>query len=161
MKATTLQDPGSRRTCRSVGGVGARTGSQGFTVIELMIVVVVIAILSSVAIPSYQEQMRKTHRSAAKQWLVDIANAQAQYLMDARSYGNLADVRRDTPPARVGDYYTVAVAQDMQCGDPNTSSAPSPGFCLSAIPKTGTLLSGDPTLKLDHRGVRLPADQWD
>jgi type IV pilus assembly protein PilE len=124
-----------------------------------MIVVVVAAILSAVAIPAYQEQMRKTYRSAAKQWLVEIANVQAQYLMDARSYGSLAAIGMNTPPGKVGEFYNVTLAANVDCA--GSASSPAPGYCLSASPKTDTLQAGDPVLNLDHRGNRLPAEQWD
>ena len=47
--------------------------ASGFTLIELMITVAVVAILASIALPSYQEQVRKTHRAQAKADLIEYA----------------------------------------------------------------------------------------
>ena len=43
---------------------------QGFTLIELMIVVAVVAILSSIAYPSYTEYVRRGHRAEARAGLL-------------------------------------------------------------------------------------------
>lgn len=46
---------------------------SGFTLIEMMIVVVVISILAAVAIPSYQEYVRRANASQAQEQLLQIA----------------------------------------------------------------------------------------
>ena len=51
-----------------------------------MIVVVVVGILMAVAIPSYREYVLRSHRSSAQAFMSTVANRQAQYLLDARSY---------------------------------------------------------------------------
>lgn len=50
---------------------GARQRAAGFTLIELMIVVAVVAILVAVAYPSYADQVRKSRRAQAKADLVE------------------------------------------------------------------------------------------
>jgi len=71
--------------------IGTTTGKQrctGFTLIELMIVVVIVAILASVAYPSYREHVLKSKRAVAKQALYTIAARQEQYFMDNKTYAN-------------------------------------------------------------------------
>ncbi|OTG63920.1 pilin [Acinetobacter sp. ANC 4470] len=47
---------------------------SGFTLIELMVVVVIVAILAAIAIPSYQEYIRRTFASQAQQEIQQLAN---------------------------------------------------------------------------------------
>lgn len=63
-----------------------RPAAQGFTLIEVMIVVAVIGILSAIALPSYNEYMLRSHRANARaallqaaQWLERAATAQGSY----------------------------------------------------------------------------------
>ena len=60
--------------------------SAGFTLIELMITVVIVTILVAIALPSYQAHMIRAIRSAGQQFLLDIAQRQEQYFLDARWY---------------------------------------------------------------------------
>ena len=59
---------------------------NGFTLIEIMIVVAVVAILLAVALPAYQEQVRKTKRSLARAELQELLGRQEQYFVNNRSY---------------------------------------------------------------------------
>ena len=56
-----------------------RPESSGFTLIELMIVVVIVAILASIAIPAYNQQIRKSRRTEAKTALLDLAGREERY----------------------------------------------------------------------------------
>lgn len=60
--------------------------SSGFTLIELMIVMVVIAILTAVAVPSYSNYVVRSHRQAGKNILYNVADRQEQYFIDNKQY---------------------------------------------------------------------------
>jgi len=125
---------------------------SGFTLIELMIAVAVIAILAAVAYPSYTDYIRRGNRVAAQSLLQDLAQRQQQYFAQTRGFA--ADLAADlgvTIPADVAKNYTVTVA--VQAGPP-------PGYTLTATPKSGTVQAPDPTLSIDATGAKSPAGAW-
>ena len=66
--------------------------SSGFTLIELMITVVIVTILTAVALPSYQDHVRRAARSAGQQFLLDLAQRQEQYFLDVRWYADGTEI---------------------------------------------------------------------
>ncbi len=60
--------------------------SAGFSLIELMIVVAIIAILAAVAFPSYQESVKKSRRSDAQTALLGFAQAMERHYTDNGFY---------------------------------------------------------------------------
>lgn len=56
-----------------------RRRSNGFTLIEMLVVIVMLAILLSLALPSYRGTILKSHRSEARQALTAILNAQEAF----------------------------------------------------------------------------------
>ena len=119
--------------------------SQGFTLIELMIVVAVIGILSAIAYPSYAEYIRRGHRADARAGLL-----QAQQWLERAS--TATGVYPTTLPATLtwaGDTtkrYTIGFANG------NTNAA----FTLTATPKNPGPQAGDKcgTYTLSNTGQR-------
>ncbi len=125
--------------------------NKGFTLVELMVAVVIIGILASIVVPSYQDYLRKGRRAAAQAVLMDVAQKQQQYLLDARSYAADLSTLNISVPADVTKYYTITLA----VGD----GAP-PTFTATATPNSGTDQASDPTLTIDNTGKKTPADKW-
>ncbi|MEO7964521.1 MAG: prepilin-type N-terminal cleavage/methylation domain-containing protein [Gemmatimonadaceae bacterium] len=65
-----------------------RTRRQGFTLIELLIVVVIIGVLASIAIPKFQNTKGKANLSALKSDLRNLATAEEAYFYSAGSYSS-------------------------------------------------------------------------
>jgi type IV pilus assembly protein PilE len=63
-------------------------GARGFTLIEVMIVVVVVAILAAIAFPSYREYVLRSNRAAGKSMLTQVADRQEQFFAANKSYSN-------------------------------------------------------------------------
>jgi type IV pilus assembly protein PilE len=87
--------------------------ASGFTLIELMIAVVILAIIVGIAVPSYQLQIRKARRTDARNALLDMAAREERYLSIANSYSAAAtDVGYGGawPQNVSNNYYSVTVA---------------------------------------------------
>jgi len=114
-----------------------------------MIVVVIVAILAMIAYPSYEDHLRKGRRSAAQNFLADVATRQQQYLLDARQYavgaGALAALSVNVP-TDVSNFYTVTI-------NPAAPTLP-PSFTLVATPIAGSRQAPDGALTLDSTGNR-------
>jgi len=59
---------------------------KGFTLMELIVAMTIIAILTAIAYPSYLNQARASKRAVAKSALLDIANRQEQYFFNNKGY---------------------------------------------------------------------------
>lgn len=83
---------------------------QGFTLIELMIVVGIIAILAAFAVPTYLRYGIRARRADGQQTLLRIANAQERYYSTNNKYGALTDIGYTNPTLSDKQYYSVTVA---------------------------------------------------
>ena len=65
-----------------------RRNEKGFTLVELMIVVVIIGILASIAIPKFSNMIGKTKTTEAKSMLGDIIKLEKAYYYTASAYAD-------------------------------------------------------------------------
>lgn len=127
--------------------------SRGFTITEMLITMAVIAILVAIGLPTYQSQLRKGSRAAAQSAMLQIADKQAQYLLDARNYAvgptALADLSVSLLPD-VASRYTITVKNSAN-GDVVTTP---PTYTVIATPVTNSGQEPDGVLTLTHTGAK-------
>jgi len=131
-------------------------GQQGFSLIELMIVVAVVGILSLVAYPSYQNYMARAHRADAQQFMMKMDSRQKQLLIEQRAYAsapNALNLGGDgwtcTATNCSNQWYTITI-EDFS----NTTTPPQ--YTLKAVANStgcsGAYKDGD--LTLSSTGVK-------
>jgi type IV pilus assembly protein PilE len=122
----------------------------GFTLIELLIAIAIVAILAAIALPSYQAQIRKGHRAAAQSYMMDLAQREGQYLLDARAYASTeAALGYTATPADVASYYTIGIA---------APAVSPPAFTITATAIGAQAADGD--LTIDNQGGKTPSGKW-
>ena len=123
------------------------TTRQGFTLIELMIVVAIIGILAAIAYPSYTQYTIRSNRSAAQSFILGVANKQEQYILDARVYTDSLGTLNMTTPSEVSRNYDITIG--------GVAIAP-PTYTITATP-TGAQLANDTKcgiVSIDQMGVK-------
>lgn len=123
---------------------------RGFTLIELMVVVAIIGLLAAIAYPAYGSYLIRGNRGAAQSHMLELAQAQAQYLADNRAYASSVDDLSMTTPTAVSDKYDITIEAD---------DGP-PTFLIKATPIEGTNQFGDPELTINQSGTKTPAEKW-
>jgi type IV pilus assembly protein PilE len=108
-----------------------RRKTAGFTLIELMIVVAVIAILAAIAYPSYQDSVRKSRRGQAKADMVEYAALAERFRTVNNTYLTAGAVTFTLPstqsPREVGAQAHYKLALTTQTDDAFTITATAQG----------------------------------
>jgi type IV pilus assembly protein PilE len=142
----------------------AAARSRGFTLVELMVVLVIVAVLAAIAVPSYLTAIRKGRRSDAVAATVAIENAQERW---RANHPNYATDLTSAPAAGLGQaatspkgYYTMAL-------NPNLPAAANPGkytILANAVAgmgqdKDGACANLSVTV-INGNAVNAPAECW-
>lgn len=130
---------------------------RGVTLIELIIVVIIIGILASVAIPSYRAYVIRSQRADAKDALLALATAQEKHYLQCNSYAtaiagatDCAAGELNAPDASKNGWYDLAIV----AGD-------ATGFTISATAAAAGNQFQDTacrSFRVTDRGVRTAFD---
>lgn len=122
----------------------------GFTLVELMVVVVIIGILTMIALPSYQDSIRRGKRGDAQAAMMEIANREQRYFFVKKSYANKTTLEASGYglPTDVAANYSYGI----------TISSPPPSFLITFTALGEQAVDGN--LTLSSSGVKTPADKW-
>ena len=82
---------------------------KGFTVIELMIGLVIVAVLVSLAVPSFRDTLRKSRRSDAMNSIMDIQMSQERYRVNNATYGTLVQLGKTNPLVSSDGHYSLTI----------------------------------------------------
>jgi type IV pilus assembly protein PilE len=126
--------------------------NSGFTVIELMIVVMIVAILAALAYPSYVQYVRKAKRGEAQQLLMNWSINQEIWRSNHTTYATAAQLQVPTHDNYGFDFSVAptAVAYTLQ--------ATATGDQLKDVARDSTSCT---PLTLSHSGVKLQVACWD
>ena len=130
---------------------------RGITLIELLTVMVVVAILASIAIPSYRNYLLRAQRSDSKAALLQVQTAEEKFLLQQNTYtANVIAVA----PLGLGltgksesNFYDITVAL--------TNVGGVPGYTITAAPGPGSGQADDTkcaSFTLNEQGTRTAVD---
>lgn len=106
---------------------------MGFTLIELMTVILIIGILFGVGVPAYRDFVLRAHRAEAKSTLLRVQAQQEKFYMQNNTY--TTDVNNPPPvglgiPASENVYYNIAIVAGV--------GGLTVGYTASAVPAAGS-----------------------
>ena len=122
--------------------------ARGFTLAEIVIVMVIVAILTAIAIPSYSAFVARSNRSEARSQLLIAANWVERWRTQSGSYA--------------GAVLPATLLQSPAQGDPKYDIALPPAlltavtYTITATPRAPGPMAGDvcTSISVDHTGLR-------
>ncbi len=101
--------------------MGRRSTIAGFTLVELLVTVAIVAILSAIALPSYKQFVYRGNRADATTALLNLQMAQEKWRANHTTYATLANLGLNGTSER--GKYTIAIATNTATGYTATATA--------------------------------------
>jgi type IV pilus assembly protein PilE len=130
-----------------------KSAARGFTLIELMVTVAIVAILATIATTSYNSQVQKSRRTDARSAVLDLAGREEKLFSTTNAYSaTLSDLGYSSNTVGSG-YYTVAITVP-DTTQANYASIPTYLITATAIAaQTGDTQCA--TLSINQTGAQL------
>ena len=123
---------------------------RGFSLIELLVVVMIIAVLAAIAIPAWSRYGYRARRADGQEILMRIANQQERYYATNNRYGALTDIGYNGDPATSDKgFYKVSLGTSIG----TTGST----FTATATPQTTQAPDVCGSLSITSAGVKTPS----
>lgn len=139
------------RIVSTVSALRKPSRDRGFSLIELMMVLAVIAILTAISYPVYRQHIIRGNREAAKAELVQIAAQQEKIYLNSDAYtGSVTNAYNGTAAGGLG--FTSGKTSNSKYTLSIVTAAQS--YSVTATPVTGTVQVSDGTLTVASDGTR-------
>lgn len=126
----------------------------GFTLVEMMMVIAVMAILVTIVVPSYQDYMRKGKRSDGVAGLLKMQLTEEKWRANNTTYGTFANI--GSPTTEHG-YYILSITNNTATGYVGKATAQGDQVNDKSSGTSCTVL----TMTVSSSGVvRSPSDCW-
>lgn len=130
---------------------------DGFSLVELMIVVAIVAILAAIALPAYQKQIMQSRESSAKSALLDLARREETFYstnnnyttqLDSLGYQTIANNAIQVPNNNGEDYYSVTITQ------PASGATTASSYVATATPQGSQANDPCGTYQINYLGAQ-------
>ncbi len=129
---------------------------NGFTLIEMLVVVSLVVVLLNLTLPMYQQHLRDTRRSLAGAALREAMMRQEQYFLDRKRYAEtLTELSYPTHPYAIDAHGSLVHGEAGNRVYLINLTTRANAFTLYAVPQLGQVADTDcGTLSLDSSGVK-------
>jgi len=124
---------------------------RGFTLVELMVVVAIIAILAAIAVPAFGRYTFRARRVDGQELLLRIANAQERFYATNNHYGSLSDIGFTGTVTSEKGYYQASF--DPAIADGSTSAQT---YTAKVTPQDVQATDACGPLTINDAGVKTP-----
>jgi type IV pilus assembly protein PilE len=145
-----------------------RPHTAGFSLIELLMVVLLVSVLATIALPNYRSYVLRANRTEARAALLGLATAQERFYLQCHGYGASLGASTTCSPMTLAfpasserGYYSVSVTQASTTGWSAVASAAvaKPQYADTQC-RTFRLTSTGAKSSTDTTGAESGAECW-